>query len=365
MIKFQDSETYLGSVRKNQGQCLTNNIRNYSEKVNDIKNELELKSDNTTVIDELSDDIEDSVDNLLEDFSNDEEADERDYNLTAHTADRVIHETQSELILESSKFSCKLCADVYLRKNGFRAHMSQKHNIYIKEDEYLAFMSKIEVKVPKGFPEMKIPSSNNYHKCRFCKVKYESVEDLKEHINIHKTFICDQCGAGFVKKCYLTDHLNTHSTERRYECTNCGKKFKSRSALVTHNKSHISARTYTCEICGHGFKDNGSLVVHKRLKHTNERNFHCSKCDLSFKLRSVLNRHIIRRHTQRTKRFVCSFCGMEYLNKNTLQSHVSYKHSGTKTTYSCSICNKTFGKRGYVNKHIRNVHKLNVYSENR
>lgn len=280
--------------------------------------------------------------------------------------DKLIEETETEIISESFKYSCTECGDLFLYKPGFNQHMLQRHNKHLREEDYAQYSSKIIVKQPKMFPEfIKITKTtlknvDNQLQCRICKKCFENDSELKEHVNVHKTHVCPVCGLAFLKKYYLTDHLVVHSSQRNYVCHICNANFRHRNALTAHKNSHKNFRDYICESCGHSFKDKGTLKVHIKLKHNEDRNYACSECPLKFKLKSFLDKHFIRKHTKRTKDFVCSECGVAYLNKTTLMRHISEKHSGKYPQHICAICCKSFSVKLTLNRHLQSIHKIEI-----
>lgn len=281
-------------------------------------------------------------------------------------SEKIIGETDHEIITETLKYSCGECGDSFLIKIGFNQHMLQKHNVHLRDQDYSKYCSKVIVKQPKSFPELiKVPRSlasktERQSQCRMCKKYFESDTELKEHMNVHKTHVCPVCGSAFLKKYYLTDHLVIHSSQRDYVCHICKASFKHRHGLTAHRNSHKTFRDHTCETCGLGFKDKGTLRVHIKLKHSDDRNFACSECPLTFKLKSFLDKHFIRKHTERTKDFVCSKCGVAYLNKTTLLRHISEKHSGKSPQHICAVCGKSFCVKLVLNKHLQSIHKISL-----
>lgn len=279
-------------------------------------------------------------------------------------SEKIIGETETEIVIESLKYSCEKCGDSFLYRLSFKLHLLQKHNIHLEEPEVVKHSSKIIIKQPKVSLDLiaiskKVPSTiQQPMQCKICKEYFENKSKLKEHLNIHKTHICPVCGLAFLKKCYLRDHLVVHSSERNFVCNICNAAFKHRHGLTAHKTFHKTLRDYTCETCGHSFKDNGTLKVHIKLKHSDERNYACSQCPLKFKLKSFLDKHFIRKHTERTKDFMCSDCGVAYLNRTTLLRHISQKHSGKDPEHQCPVCSKCFKVKLSLKKHLISIHKI-------
>nr|XP_023025562.1 zinc finger protein 484-like [Leptinotarsa decemlineata] len=267
--------------------------------------------------------------------------------------------------VQTVKYTCD-CGDCFLHKAGFRQHMQSKHNTTVEEGDLDKYTTEIKLKIPTGFPTnieyvpSRITVRKNKLQCRICTLCFSSPIEVKQHEEIHKTHVCHHCGAAFLKKHYLTDHLHIHSEDRHYKCKICGKTFRHRHTLSVHRKTHDVARSFVCETCGAGFRARCTLYTHKRLKHTNERNFPCTACNLRFNLKSTLDKHYSRKHTSnREKKFVCTKCGAAYLNKTTLTRHVAEKHLGKAKTYPCNICeNKVYVMKKSLGAHLQNKHNI-------
>ncbi|XP_072401479.1 uncharacterized protein [Diabrotica undecimpunctata] len=264
--------------------------------------------------------------------------------------------------INSFKYTCH-CGDCFLYKAGFRQHMQSRHNILLDETEFDSYSKEIQVKIPIGFPEFvasKLIVRKKKMQCRICDTSFLTEEEVKAHEDIHKTYICDQCGAAFLYKNYLADHLRIHSEERRYTCRICQKKFKHRYTYGVHKRSHEITRNFVCETCGASFKTKGTLRTHIRIKHSDVRNYSCPSCNLCFNLKSTLDKHFMRKHTpDRKKSFVCSKCGAAYLNKNTLTRHVAEKHLGKAKFFPCTICeNKMYVVKKGLKSHMLKKHGI-------
>ena len=151
--------------------------------------------------------------------------------------------------------------------------------------------------------------------------------NLKRHLISNnpdpKKFECEQCGRFFNRRDNLDKHqqrqhkmvnINVELLKKSYgtnnQCKMCGAIFENQIALVQHlvnkfcqkpqleNVVEISSnQTFGCDQCEKAYLDADSLSRHKRWKHTEPiREFICSDCGCSFKLKSSLVRHTRKKH---------------------------------------------------------------------
>lgn len=278
---------------------------------------------------------------------------------------RII-EKDGVLYEEKTKYECKDCGDTFLFGTGIVSHMYKKHQIQdIDPDEY-GVKILVKLKRHSGNPGEHPTIKRSYEKiddwnpkCVICKRVFDTIESLKEHMLIHKTFVCEVCGNSFIKKSYLDDHREAHGTEKRYKCKFCNKCFKRRTVLVKHKRIHTHPRQCVCEICGKRFNDNGTLKTHRLLLHTKERKFKCMICNQSFPLKPTLDKHI-KRHLKREngeKDFACDQCDMRYRDKSSLNRHQFSKHSGLNHKVKCEDCGKEYTSTTNLYKHRRIHHR--------
>lgn len=267
------------------------------------------------------------------------------------------------ILQEITKYECKTCGDAFLYPSGIMNHMNKKHNQQdIDCEEYsVKGFRKIKKITPKPDPLLYLPEipAVPTHKCLICKKLFDDGAALKEHQTIHKVYVCEVCGRGFLKKSYLQDHREAHGTEKAYKCKFCDKSFKRRTVLVKHKRIHTHPRQCICEYCGKRFNDNGTLKTHKLLLHTKERNFKCMICGQTFPLKPTLDKHI-RRHVKRergVKDFPCDKCDMKYRDKSSLNRHQLAKHSGIDFKVKCQDCGKQYTTSTNLFKHRRLHHK--------
>lgn len=85
--------------------------------------------------------------------------------------------------------------------------------------------------------------------------------------------------------------MRAHSDERPYHCSKCDRGYKTKNALQVHERTHGEEKPYVCHYCTRSFREKGSLVRHIR-HHTGEKPYKCSKCGRGFAEHGTLNRHM-------------------------------------------------------------------------
>jgi KRAB domain-containing zinc finger protein len=239
------------------------------------------------------------------------------------------------------------------------------------------------------------PKSQKFS-CDSCGVKFESKNNLDEHLETHfacKKHKCKSCDESFtnlqkLKKHYDANHKKEMNPfkEKRFECDKCGKKYLTAHLLNLHSKSHENLREHKCLIDGCKFETNSpyDLNNHIRRIHNPTRDHECSECNKRFKrrcdmenhkknvhtivktyvkcpicttivLEKGLQSHIINRHTEKAehKPFECKLCGKRERYEKALQRHHEAVHEPKNrgVLYECGHCAQTFNRRRDANLH--------------
>ncbi|CAG5000090.1 unnamed protein product [Parnassius apollo] len=190
---------------------------------------------------------------------------------------------------------------------------------------------------------MREHASMAIYKCRICAKTFNDNSNYSKHMKVHNlcSFICDKCGAKFlVKKC-LIDHLQKHEARPPATCLQCDMSFFTEAKLKRHLKyKHMrDCRYFACMICK---KRLGSLKEkwdHMWLEHQ-ERNIEadCSICNMKFRKISDLKQHLME-HEARPPA-TCLHCDMSFSTEAKLKTHLKSRHN---RNYACIICKKRFG----------------------
>ena len=145
---------------------------------------------------------------------------------------------------------------------------------------------------------MLVHSEEKKFSCGNCGRRYKSLSHLNCHMKTHNKSLlsCDNCDRKFTTQAEVEEHKNySHSGETNFKCNQCDKVFAKKRYLRDHGKVHTGANLiHTCPICNKTFSH--GLKVHMRV-HTQEKPFQCDICNISFSVKSSLNKHYKLKHS--------------------------------------------------------------------
>ncbi|XP_044744054.1 oocyte zinc finger protein XlCOF19-like [Chrysoperla carnea] len=194
-------------------------------------------------------------------------------------------------------------------------------------------------------------------KCNYCSfICYHRIHlETHERSHIEKKYFCDVCNKGYINKRKLKHHQISHSNERPFHCTQCDLSFKARFILTKHVKTvHVSQACEVCQICG---KNVRKTYLERHLKIHEERSpYPCTECNKKFSLEKSLEIHFKRVHQneQLKYHYLCNICGRGVVSRAELKRHLN-AHKGVKP-FECDICGKSYGRTGALNHHKKTVH---------
>ncbi|XP_067296716.1 uncharacterized protein [Pseudorasbora parva] len=138
-----------------------------------------------------------------------------------------------------------------------------------------------------------------------------------------------------------SDGETASTSKKRRTVTDCGKRQRKRQRKCTEQKD------FTCKICDISFPTSEEMRLHSK-EHRMKKEFRCGPCGKDFNSSASLFRH---KKTHRSvKPFQCSECNKYLRTKRHLASHMRYH--GEKKLHQCPQCEKSFTKGSKLKKHL-------------
>ncbi|XP_059616062.1 zinc finger protein 791-like [Phlebotomus argentipes] len=253
---------------------------------------------------------------------------------------------------DDSLKNCLYCLKAYKTTPSLKSHMKLHH---------------------KGLPRIKEMGLA----CRVCHEAFESIEELVEHVEIHKLtkrFVCPRCSSKFEHRFRLTIHMRRYCSKKKkrekkdctpnadyHKCSLCSKAYTQINALNKHMKEiHSSEKSYACKICEKRLQSKNCLKIHMKHHKTLEIDVTCPHCTLIFDNRKTFLHHMSKNHRGLPFKitappFKCRVCKKKFMKLDNLKKHVAI-HA---IEYKCEICGKYLTTEYWLKKHIRLQHKNN------
>ncbi|XP_011629936.1 gastrula zinc finger protein XlCGF57.1 isoform X1 [Pogonomyrmex barbatus] len=142
------------------------------------------------------------------------------------------------------------------------------------------------------------------------------------------------------------ENLKTAHSGGNYKCVHCDLSFKKKASLDRHViVIHWKCDLCTCNECGSSFRDKKALNKHRYTTHEDRKIFKCEPCDTYFSRSYHLNRHIMQSgcHGNILNMFSCQICKKAFTRKDNLREHLR-SHAGTpqRQKKKCKYCPKEF-----------------------
>lgn len=200
----------------------------------------------------------------------------------------------------------------------------------------------------------KVHATKQFH-CDYCESVFTNKRDISHHIDIHRKYSilqCKVCGVSFTTTKILKDHLKGHLSPRI--CEFCAKPFVRIVDLKLHIAAkHIMELKYNCSFCPRTFATRKTQKEHeKRIHKTIKKEIYkCLDCEQMFPFREDLRVHSF--HHYDGKVFTCKIetCKKVFKSQSLLKVHQK-SHSQEKH-YHCIRCEKSFVQSSGLSKHFR------------
>uniref|UniRef100_A0A8D9AF98 Zinc finger protein 41 n=1 Tax=Cacopsylla melanoneura TaxID=428564 RepID=A0A8D9AF98_9HEMI len=171
-----------------------------------------------------------------------------------------------------------------LEKASKNVDCGDKHKKVVEKKYWKDFEKKCQIEV-EGVVRFQCPQ---------CPSLLKTFYILKDHLNIHtseKKYVCELCGTFYLHKSSLKAHMTTH-TNVKSKCGQCGKVYSHRNHLNYHITTvHENKwKSAVCPICGRVFLDARNMNKHAAV-HSTERPFVCGQCGAAYKWKKHLVRH--------------------------------------------------------------------------
>nr|CAI5858917.1 unnamed protein product [Callosobruchus analis] len=289
---------------------------------------------------------------------------------------------------ECTKCTFKTTVKSSFNKHHFREHPEVASNFKLSVCIHCnaTFKSKksLDYHVVAKHPDFISSVTNKLHECTKCTFKTVIKSYLDKHLLKHPEIasdfrhsICVHCNATFKSKTSLDDHvIRKHPdfissiVSKLHECTKCTFKTTSKCSFDKHLLKHPGLasdfRHSICVHCNATFKSKTSLDDHVIRKHPDfissivSKLHECTKCTFKTTVKSSFNKHHFREHSEVASNFklsVCIHCNATFKSKTSLDDHVIRKHpdfilSITSKLHECTKCHfKTVRKRS-LNRHL-------------
>ncbi|XP_059616203.1 uncharacterized protein LOC132261415 [Phlebotomus argentipes] len=186
------------------------------------------------------------------------------------------------------------------------------------------------------------------------KTQHETLVDQDESSQICEEYVedaqsdaeqglkcCHFCGKDFPtsRKALLHERFCKNGSIERFICVICELNFKSKSSLERHVTRHEAPGGFLCPMCDETFTTDADRAQHRNTEH---KVYRCQICEAKYGTEAEYVAHIVNQHGGKDREpVVCSDCGQQFRSTTQLKIHNDSK-CGTVKMFGCNECNSRF-----------------------
>ena len=210
---------------------------------------------------------------------------------------------RAHMAVHTRPFSCEPCGKRFSQAHSLKSHLltrvhhecvsgAQLSNGDLPKHSPPAYEN--EIRTPT---KLDILTKENNHTCSTCDRAFPSMYLLNGHImRVHRTGdlkTCTFCEKSFTHHSLLEVHMRVHTGERPYECAACGKRFAQLGNMKGHYKRLHQSPKRDCPVCG----DTVAKLSDHMKSHTGEKRYKCHFCDKRFTQTGNRKLHMHKHHS--------------------------------------------------------------------
>nr|CAI5823498.1 unnamed protein product [Callosobruchus analis] len=328
-------------------------------------------------------------DNLTQVHCSGSESNIRDDHLNKIDGDSLkptlFHLTKSGTSSSKKPSSCLHCDATFTNKVSLDNHVVKKHPNFIQsvtnkiyECTECSYTTSFKSNFNKHFRVMhpETGSCKSLVRCSQCDAKFTNKESLDDHVVekhpnfTHQLYECTECIFKTTMKHMFYRHSSLHSKSSS-NSEPCHESLNSKTALDEHIvKTHpnlsvsVGKKIFECPQCdfkaiGKRYLNNHMLTHSKTMSHYKLST--CKHCDATFRKKTSLNDHIIRKHPESATSvdsavYKCTKCTYKTILRNDMEKHMSVHSEKPPKLTTCSHCNSTFVNKRMLDAHVVNQH---------
>ncbi|XP_018398480.1 PREDICTED: zinc finger protein 615-like [Cyphomyrmex costatus] len=263
---------------------------------------------------------------------------------------------------------CEICGKSFQLKIRLKEH----HRTHTGEMPYQCEICGLRCRTTHALAFHKKSHFSNRHTCEICGKSFLKKQNWNEHLEKHwkkdkkislsQIFTCPVCNDDLPTYRMLRTHMITnHKLDHQdpliinqkplYECNKCQEKFRHQMSLKSHKDRVHEGKTvpllFQCDICEITFKSKRVLIKHIRNEHDENKHKQYKK---KFRNKEDLDHHV---SLHNSKKFACEYCNKFFEQKDDRDLH----HHEHTNIYQCGDCNESFNSSASLLNHRKKMHQ--------